>query len=92
MLRMMKQTVNDGYGMSFKDGCENEQNVAYKYYKDSARSMLSDISDQSVRLSKFLINANHILASKVWYSWWFRGNMQCTIFAEPTNRCDGQTR
>ena len=34
MLRMMKQTVNDGYGMSFKDGCENEQNVAYKYYKD----------------------------------------------------------
>ena len=35
MLRMMKQTVNDGYGMSFKDGCENEQNVAYKYYKDS---------------------------------------------------------
>ena len=31
---MMKQTVNDGYGMSFKDGCENEQNVAYKYYKD----------------------------------------------------------
>ncbi|CAL1170957.1 unnamed protein product [Cladocopium goreaui] len=34
MLRMMKQTVNDGYGMSFKDGCENEQNVAYKYYKE----------------------------------------------------------
>lgn len=33
MLRMMKKTVNDGYGMSFKDGCENEQQVAYKYYK-----------------------------------------------------------
>ena len=34
MLRMMKQTVNNGYGMAFKDGCENEQNVAYKYYKE----------------------------------------------------------
>eukprot|EP00438_Fugacium_kawagutii_P023294 Skav226231 [mRNA] locus=scaffold1218:365492:372050:- [translate_table: standard] len=68
MLRMMKQTVNDGYGMSFKDGCENEQNVAYKYYKDSAGSMLSDISDQSVWPSKLQqANANHILASKAWH-------------------------
>ena len=34
MLQMMKRTVDDGYGMSFKDGCENEQQVAFKYYKE----------------------------------------------------------
>lgn len=39
MLQMMKRTVDDGYGMSFKDGCENEMQVAYKYYKAMGKEL-----------------------------------------------------
>ena len=41
MLQMMKRTVDDGYGMSFKDGCENEMQVAYKYYKAMGKDLQS---------------------------------------------------
>ena len=39
MLQMMKRTVDDGYGMCYKDGCENEMQVAYKYYKEMGKEL-----------------------------------------------------
>ena len=68
MLRMMKQTVNDGYGMSFRDGCENEQNVAYKYYKDCRASHHSRLSNLFDVISGVTFNQVHVDTAHRWIS------------------------
>ena len=39
MLKMLKRTIDDGYGMSFKEGCANEQSVAFRYYKAMGKEL-----------------------------------------------------
>ena len=47
MLQMLKRTIDDGYGMSFKDACTNEQSVAFKYYKAMGKELFD-------RMKKFI--------------------------------------
>ncbi|CAE7576720.1 ECHIA, partial [Symbiodinium necroappetens] len=58
MLQMLKRTIDDGYGMSFKDGCANEQEVAFKYYKAMGKELFD-------RMKKFIMSRSKEGQSKL---------------------------